>query len=128
VNEHSPEEITEALDELKTYREMRAYFRYSIIFLFFLAIVIAAISYLLSTIAVNRAIKNTATISELCQSNNDFRMRQVSLWKFVLSFPPPSGETPQDKAARLRENDNFQSYVSRVFAPRNCSRITGGEP
>jgi len=84
------------------------------------------IGVLFSIYAVNRATSSRATVQELCISGNDSRAQQVQLWEFVitLSVAPPN-ETHAEKAARLNRVREFRAYLHKVFAPRDCTRLTG---
>lgn len=52
-----------------------------------------------------------------CESANVARKANLDLWLYVLALPPTS---PQSEAQRQRAAD-FRVYVTKVFAPRDCS-------
>ena len=92
-----------------------------------LAMVVSILcSFLLAWYAANRATSSRATVQELCISGNDYRSQQKQLWEFVitLSVPHP-GETAAERTARLKNIKKFRTYLNRITAPRDCSRITG---
>lgn len=57
-----------------------------------------------------------------CLAGNQTRKSQQQLWNFVLSFPPPPGETPEQLRRRASDTATFKAYIKKVFAPRDCSQ------
>lgn len=89
-----------------------------------LAVIMVALTagnYLLASSAVRKATANAVSVQQLCQSGNEFRAEQVSLWMYLISLsPPPPGETPAARAQRVKTIQAFTAYIHQVFAPRNC--------
>lgn len=56
-----------------------------------------------------------------CSSGNVSRDIQRKLWEKVLSFPPPSNETPAAKAIREKQTAEFQAYLNSAFAIQDCA-------
>lgn len=66
---------------------------------------------------------NAASALALCQEANQSRRDQVGLWEFVIHLsPPPPNQTPAQAAQRQVVLSRFQSYLHKVFAPRNCTQ------
>jgi phage-related minor tail protein len=83
-------------------------------------------SFLLAWYAANRATSSRATVQELCISGNDNRSQQIRLWEFVLSLSTPqSSDTAAERATQKRNVRQFRIYLHKVFAPRDCTKITG---
>jgi hypothetical protein len=96
-----------------------------------LAILIIAVaasilcSFLLAWYAANRATSSRATVQELCISGNDSRAQQKQLWEFVLTLSVPhANETAADRKVRTQRVKEFRAYLNKVFAPRDCGKIT----
>ena len=67
------------------------------------------------------AVRAAASVVQLCQSGNEFRAQQVTLWEHIIAISqPPPHETRAQKRARLATVRAFGAYLHQVFAPRNC--------
>lgn len=63
--------------------------------------------------------KNTTSILASCESGNNFRASQITLWDYILAIPPQTPPSPeQDK--RIAD---FKDFVHKTFSPRDCSVI-----
>ncbi len=101
---------------------------YSVVVLVFLVFLAAGGSYWLSATAVNKAVATRASVTQLCRAGNEARAQQIVLWThLVVIAKPPPGQTPAQARARARMIAQFLGFVHQVFAPRNCTRIPGGE-
>ena len=99
--------------------------RRAVVTLFALAFILAGMSYLAAASAVHRATAATATTIQLCQAGNVARAQQVILWTHIIEISqPPPHETRAHRARRLRTVRQFVTYIHRVFAPRDCRRLT----
>jgi hypothetical protein len=93
----------------------------AVVFLFVLAFLLAGASYWLSVRAVRGEVASSATVTQLCQSGNEFRASQVTLWTHLVAIStPPTGQTPAQAAQRRALISTFLAYVRQVFAPRDC--------
>lgn len=97
------------------------------VFLSVLALLLAGASSWFSVRAVQGEVATRATITQLCETGNEFRADQVTLWNHlvVISAPPPH-ETAAQKAARAKTVRAFLAYVRKVFAPRDCTASSAG--
>jgi hypothetical protein len=95
----------------------------AIIFLFILAFLLSGASWWLSVHAVQGEITSRASVVQLCQSSNESRTQQVTLWAHLvqMSAPPPH-ETAAQKQKRQALTRKFLAYIRQVFAPRDCTR------
>lgn len=82
---------------------------YAMVFLFVLSFLLAGGSYWL-------AVRNAATVEQLCEAGNEARAEQIANWDYIikLSGPPPTAHG----RAVLAE---FEHHLRAEFAPRNCS-------
>lgn len=81
------------------------------------------VNYALASHAVSTATNNSVTITQLCQSGNEFRAQQRQLWSFLIHIsPPPPNETAAQRIARVHLTNQFLAYVDKVNAPRNCTK------
>ena len=60
-----------------------------------------------------------ATQVSTCQQGNVTRQQQIQIWDYVLAVPPATPPTAREKKIRA----DFQAYVHRVFAARDCGKI-----
>ena len=68
------------------------------------------------------AVRNTASVVQLCQAANTARAQQVVLWEHLVTISqPPPGETPAQRSRRLDTTRVFLAYIHRIFAQRNCA-------
>lgn len=96
----------------------------AVVFLFILAFLLSAATFWLSVRAVQGEIANRATTAQLCQSGNDSRAQQVTLWTHLIAISaPPPGQTAAQAKQRDATIRSFLDYVRQVFAPRDCSQI-----
>jgi hypothetical protein len=100
-------------------RSPKVVFGLAVSTIFIILFVAAGTSYALSVYAVDRATSNAVTLTELCQSGNDFRTDQITLWKFIVNLNRQP-RTPAEQEAINR----FYKYVQRVFKLRDCSKVT----
>lgn len=95
--------------------------RYSVLFLFLFALALGGLNLLFTSAAVHRVAQNAATITQLCESGNEFRAQQIHLWTFVVKLsPPPPHQTSAEAARREHVITVFLAYLNHVFAPRPC--------
>jgi len=97
------------------------------VFLSLLTLLLAGASSWFSVRAVRGEVSNRATIMQLCETGNDFRADQVTLWTHLaaISTPPPH-ETAAQTARRLALVRQLLAYVRKVFAPRDCTASSEG--
>lgn len=95
--------------------------RYSTVFLFLFSLAIGGANLLFTSTLVHRTQAANASVTQLCESGNEFRHEQVQLWEYLIaaSHPPPH-ETPAEKAQRKRLTAAFIAHIHKVFAPRTC--------
>lgn len=67
--------------------------------------------------------KVAASQYEACLSGNESRALQIKLWDFVLSFPPPPGQTPEQLKAREESSVKFKTFLHKTYAPKDCNKI-----
>jgi hypothetical protein len=56
-------------------------------------------------------------IQQTCLAGNDARRGQITLWKYLLDFPPNAPRTHVEQ----QQIDSLRVYINKLFAPRNCS-------
>lgn len=66
--------------------------------------------------ATSAAHVNAQNAHTTCVSGNESRKLNRELWQYVLSVPP---STPQT-ADQLKVRQQFQVYIDKTFAPRDC--------
>jgi hypothetical protein len=94
----------------------------AVVFLFILAFLLSGASWWLSVRAVRGEFANRATVLQLCETSNDFRAQQVTLWTHLVTIStPPPRETPAQKQQRQVTIRAFLRYIRQVFAPRDCT-------
>ena len=95
------------------------------LFLFILALALAALNLLFTAHQVNSVRAAEASAVQLCQAGNTARAQQIILWSHlvVISRPPPR-ETVQARNQRVKTTKDFLAYVRRIFAKRNCAALT----
>lgn len=97
--------------------------RHAAVFLFILSLFLAAGNFLFTSNLVHRSAAATASVTQLCQSGNEFRAEQVQLWEFLISVSrPPPHETPAMKTQREKVTRLFVAHIHQVFKPRDCSK------
>jgi hypothetical protein len=98
----------------------------AVLVLFLLSFLLAAASAIISVRAVQGGIQSRASVMQLCQAGNEARAQQVTLWEHLaaISVPPPR-ETPAQRQQREAAVAALLRYVQQVFAPRDCSTLTG---
>jgi hypothetical protein len=95
---------------------------HAFVFLSVLALVLAAASSWVSVRAVQGEISSRASVVQLCQSGNESRAQQVTLWTHLVAIStPPPHETAAQRAIREARVRQFLGYVREVFAPRDCA-------
>jgi hypothetical protein len=94
----------------------------AVVVLFVLAFLLSGASWWLSVRAVQGEFANRATVLQLCETSNDFRAQQVTLWTHLIAIsPPPPHETAAQKQQRQATIRVFLRYIRHVFAPRDCA-------
>jgi hypothetical protein len=87
-----------------------------------------AVNYFGTQSAIRHATATAASVTQLCQAGNTSRAQQVTLWDHILTIsansPPPLHETPAQKQQREAIARAFEAYVHRIFAPRDCTKLT----
>ena len=97
--------------------------RYAVVFLFLFALALAGANLLFTSTLVHRAARNTASITQLCQSGNEARQQQIDLWAFVIQIsPPPPHQTAAEAVQRAHVLHRFALRLHKIFAPRNCTK------
>ena len=92
-----------------------------------IAVVAAAASSWLAVRAVQGEVKTRASLTQLCQTGNEFRAQQVQLWTHIIEISaPPPRETAEQHQARIALLASFRQYLRKVFAARDCKRQAGG--
>ncbi len=66
-----------------------------------------------------KADSNSAAIVRSCESTNESRANNKKLWDYILALPPRTERTP----AQTEQLADFQAFVDKTFAPRNCSTV-----
>ena len=95
---------------------------YAFVFLVVLSFLLSGAAYFLAARAASRAVTSRASVVQLCQSGNESRAQQVTLWTHLIAIsPPPPRQAPAQHAARDTLIRQFLAYVRTVFAPRNCT-------
>jgi hypothetical protein len=67
----------------------------------------------------SKAESNQQALVRACQTSNAARANNKQLWTYLLSLPPPSIPTTQQKQVR----DQFSDFIDKTFAPSDCSKI-----
>jgi hypothetical protein len=94
----------------------------AIVSLFILAFLLSGASWWLSVRAVRGEFANRATVLQLCETSNDFRAQQITLWTHLIAIStPPPHETAAQKRQRQALIAEFLGFVRKVFAPRDCT-------
>ena len=98
--------------------------RYAVVFLFCLSFALATGNFLWNASQVRQIRQAAASTVQLCRSGNEARAQQVQLWTHLIeiSMPPPH-QTARQREERARTIREFETYVHKVFAPRNCQRF-----
>jgi len=52
-----------------------------------------------------------------CEADNITKAKERQLWDFILAFPQPPDQTPEQKAQRLA----FEDLVHEVYQPLDCT-------
>jgi hypothetical protein len=93
----------------------------AVVVLFILSFLLSGAAYWFSVRAVQGEIRNRATVTQLCETGNEARAQQVTLWTHLvqISAPPPH-QTPAQARQRAAQIASFLAYVRTVFAPRDC--------
>lgn len=87
-----------------------------------IAVLVAGASSWFAVRAVQGAISSRASVVQLCQSGNESRAQQITLWSHLVAIStPPPHQTPAEQARRRAATISFLRYVRQVFAPRNCT-------
>lgn len=87
---------------------------------------LAAVSFQAHDLAVQAGHSRDAVI-ESCRTGNDFRTTEANLWAHILDLQPVlSNLTPEQQAQRDKTVKDFRTYLTTVFAARDCSNILPG--
>lgn len=93
----------------------------AIVALFVLSFVLSGAAYYFSVRAVHSAVASRVSVTQLCETVNTSRARQVRLWTHLLSLSTaPAHETPAQRQAREDAVNGLLRYVRQIFAPRKC--------
>ena len=99
----------------------------AVVFLFVLIFLLCGASWWLSVRAVQGEVANRASLTQLCETGNEFRAQQVQLWTHIIQISaPPPRETPAQHRTRVALLASFRQYLQKVFAARDCKRQAGG--
>jgi hypothetical protein len=99
--------------------------RYAAVFLFLFSLALAGANLLFTSTLVHRAAAASASVTQLCESGNEFRAQQVQLWMYLITIsPPPPHETAAQRAQRRETVRVFTAYIHRVFQQRDCTKIS----
>lgn len=59
---------------------------------------------------------NQQALIQNCETANDSRTKQLTLWRYVLSITPDQPRTPEQEAMVK----DFTKFIQTTFAPRDC--------
>ena len=111
----------------KQYRTVSQGTARAFVFLAVVTILAAGVSSWFAVRAVRGEITSRASVVQLCETGNDFRAQQVTLWSHIIAISaPPPKETAAQHRQRVALIASFQRYVRQVFATRDCSKLPGG--
>lgn len=84
---------------------------------------LAAVSFQAHDLAIRADHSQQAQV-ESCKTGNEFRATEASLWAHVLELQPiVTNLTPEQQAQRDKTVADFRTYLTTVFAPRDCNTI-----
>lgn len=104
--------------------------RRAVVSLFILSLFLAAANLLFTSSLIHRETANReradaarASVTQLCESGNEFRRQQVQLWEYLVSVSrPPPGQTAAERLQREKTTRLFLAHIHHVFAPRDCHK------
>ena len=100
--------------------------RIDVIYLTILIVAVFTAALLTSSYAARRATSAAVTVTQLCETINATRARQVVLWEHLMAVEAvPRGESAAARAVRLRASAAFIAYIQRIFAPADCHHAAG---
>lgn len=67
----------------------------------------------------NKAESNSQALVASCQSVNDARANNKTLWDYLLSLPTPIAPTLQQQQVR----NQFSVFLNKTFAQKNCDQL-----
>lgn len=84
---------------------------------------LAAVSFQAHDLAIQADHSRSAQI-ESCKTGNEFRKTEANLWEHVLELQPiVNNLTPEQQAQRDKTVTDFRTYLTTVFAARDCATI-----
>ena len=112
---------------VRQYRTVSQRTARAFVFLVVLSFLVAGASSWFAVRAVQGEIASRASVVQLCQSGNDSRAQQITLWTHLaaISTPPPH-ETPAQEQRRLALVRQLLGYVRKIFQARDCTARYGG--
>lgn len=110
-----PDAVATLMDDAKKSRRRVRLLTASIILDFVLTIGLTVVSAKTADLT-RQAQSNKAALIQNCETANDSRNKQLTLWGYVLALNPEQARTPEQQAAV----DKFAKFVEDTFAPRDC--------
>lgn len=83
------------------------------------SMIVEAIVAFVSVFAFVKASQNHSTLITNCNSGNEFRATEKSLWNFILSIPSETKPTPEQQ----KQLEGFKVFLEKTFAPRDCTTL-----
>lgn len=114
--------VDEAISTIIAYsKRSRTIIKYLSILTVLAIIIVIGIAYLFAETQANksRLENNHNSLVAACESGNEFRRTNLLLWDYILSLPPREPRTDAEK----KKIAEFQAFVDKTFAPRDCSQI-----
>lgn len=88
-------------------------------FLYFILLLVVTLSVGLGLYYYQNAQHTHSILVAGCESGNEFRRENKTLWRYILDIPPEEPLTPEEQKTR----DDFTKFLDETFAERDCSRI-----
>ena len=63
----------------------------------------------------------------LCLSSNVARAQSIELWDYLLALPAAKG-TPPPSAQQKKRVAEFRAFLDKVYAARDCTHVSPGNP
>ena len=93
----------------------------AVVVLFALAWLLAGGAYYFSQRAVMGELGSRASVTQVCQGDNEQRAQQITLWTHLVAISaPPPHQTAAQRDKRKTLTRQFLAYVRQVFKPRDC--------
>ena len=110
--------------ELRRSKRAIVWITISLIFDICLSIIVGGVVYFTHQLSEN-ANKNASALVVNCESANQARTLNKNLWDYVLNLPTVNNpnETAAQKSLNQKNVTNFRSYVDKIFAQQDCSKL-----